>query len=248
MSNKWYENYLPCREPYYSDDSVVLFHGSCLHIMDDINQECIRLIITDPPYGMEFHSNRPLERREKISGDTRDAAMRLISDAMDKFIRITATNSEIYLFCEGAKENSMLRPIWNLLTVFEVYFRIKNIIIWDKTFPGFGWDWRYQYETIFQLVKGNGIRNNSKRSSNILRFQNIIPKKHQHPTEKPVQLISNIIQAKTKKDDVVLDPFIGSGTTAVAAKNLGRKCIGIELRKFYLEYAANRLKQDVFDL
>jgi hypothetical protein len=81
--------------------------------------------------------------------------------------------------------------------------------------------------------------------SDIWRFA--IPRSRAHPTEKPIALIGQIVEVSSRTGDTVLDPFVGSGTTLVAAKNLGRKAVGIEIEERYCEIAAQRLSQGVLD-
>ena len=99
------------------------------------------------------------------------------------------------------------------------------------------------------VLNGDPCRvwNGGKVTSNVWRVPKIIPQEFQHPTEKPVELMSIAIQLFTNPDDLVIDPFMGHGTTLVAAKNLGRKAIGIEIEERYVEIACRRLEQEVFD-
>jgi DNA modification methylase len=123
-------------------------------------------------------------------------------------------------------------------------FKVKNLLIWDKEFVGMGWDWRFQYETIFQLQCGNGLNNNTKGSTrgNILKCKNVIPQAGQHPTEKPIDLIVKIL--KVKQSNVVLDCFLGSGTTAIACERLKRNWIGIEISPEYCKIAERRIEKE----
>jgi len=75
-----------------------------------------------------------------------------------------------------------------------------------------------------------------------LRDLTKLERRYKHPTQKPLKLIKYIIRKYTKKDDIILDPFLGSGTTAVACKELGRRYIGIEISEKYCEIAKNRIK------
>ena len=149
-----------------------------------------------------------------------------------------ATDCEGYIFCGGGE--AVLAYAW-LEFKKAKNFKVKNLLVWDKTFVGMGWDWRFQYETIFQIQCGKGLNNNTQGSSrsNILRCKNVIPQAGQHPTEKPVNLIKQILKAKPS--NVVFDPFLGSGTTAVACKELERNFIGIELSSKYCEIARKRI-------
>ena len=152
-------------------------------------------------------------------------------------------NSEIYWFCGGGGGSPILAWAWLEFKKFEPELRVKNLLVWDKQFVGLGWDWRFQYETIFQLVKGKGINNIDSSASNIIRARKVIPQFGDHPTPKSVEVISEIL--KRKPSNLVLDPFLGSGTTAVAAKQLKRNFIGIEISPEYCKIAEERLRQDI---
>jgi DNA modification methylase len=121
-------------------------------------------------------------------------------------------------------------------------FGIKAILLGmgDLSLP-----WGPSTEEIYVL--GDGFT--GKRGRSVLRFQGIGPYQQSrgerlHPTQKPVSLLCALI-AKCPTDWVILDPFIGSGTTLRAAKDLGRRAIGIEIEERYCEIAANRLAQGV---
>lgn len=123
-------------------------------------------------------------------------------------------------------------------------FIIKNIIVWDKVIHGMGdlkGAFAYQYETIIFATKGRFIFP-SKRPKDVLRFQRVAPLKLLHPNEKPIELIEHLIEHCSVINDIVLDPFIGSGTTAAACKKLKRKYIGFEISKEYYEITKNRVQ------
>lgn len=118
--------------------------------------------------------------------------------------------------------------------------KTRNMIVWDKGQMGMGMPWRNQHELIY-YGKRTPAQINSGRYGNVVkcpRTGNI-----QHPTEKPVRVMANLIANTT--GSVICDPFMGSGTTLRAAKDLGRKAIGIEIEEKYCEIAANRLRQEV---
>ncbi|HAR65076.1 MAG TPA: hypothetical protein DCR55_02535, partial [Lentisphaeria bacterium] len=127
------------------------------------------------------------------------------------------------------------------------------LIVWDKTImarPQKGW-FRAQCEFAIAATSGSISRSESAAdddpcSVGLFQHRVIQGKNRQHVTEKPVQLMSDLIQ--TRGDwRTVLDPFMGSGTTLRAAKDLGRKAIGIEIDERYCEIAAKRMSQEVFD-
>lgn len=126
----------------------------------------------------------------------------------------------------------------------------KQMIVWDKGPMGMGWHYRRSYETV--LVgekKGAACRWFDKTNAveNIIRpghrgIKKIIPSKEQHPTEKPLELPSYFIQLHSEPGDVVMDPFMGSGSTAVAALSLGRAFIGAELDPVWFEHTLRRVE------
>lgn len=126
----------------------------------------------------------------------------------------------------------------------------KQMVIWDKGKIGMGWHYRRSYETVLVASKGKGKArwyDESHRIENVIRpgdygIRKIIPRADQHPTEKPSALAAHFIRLHTQPGDVVLDPFMGSGTTGLAAAELGRSFIGIEKDPRYFTLAKRRLK------
>ena len=119
-------------------------------------------------------------------------------------------DSEVYWFCGGGGGGSpILAWAWLEFKKYEPELRVKNLLVWDKQYVGLGWDWRFQYETIFQLVKGKGIKNMDSSASNVIRAKKVIPKEGEHPTPKSVEIITEILKRKPSK--IVFDPFLGGG-------------------------------------
>lgn len=122
----------------------------------------------------------------------------------------------------------------------------KHAVVWDKGGLGMGWHYRRNYEMILVAQKsgaacrwygGNDI-------PNVLRISGIKPGKDDHPTPKPVAVPSWFLKLHTRCGDVVLDPFNGGGSTALACKRLGRRYIGVELDERWLELTASRLESE----
>jgi len=123
------------------------------------------------------------------------------------------------------------------------------MVVWDKGPMGMGWHYRRSYETVLVGQKRGGKCrwfDETKRIENIIRpgsgIRKIIPRKNQHPTEKPVELSGHFIGLHSQPRERVLDPFMGSGTTGVACVNTSRKFIGIEIEERYFEVAKERIK------
>ncbi len=122
----------------------------------------------------------------------------------------------------------------------KVGFKFQQIIIWNKNNSTPNRYYLNSYEMILMLIKGKARNINNMGTKNILQIPNIIGNKV-HPTEKPVELMEILIDNSSNESDIVLDPFMGSGSTGIACQNLNRKFIGIELDEKYYNIACNRL-------
>ena len=126
------------------------------------------------------------------------------------------------------------------------------MVVWDKGPMGMGHHYRRSYETVLvATIPGAPVKwyAKSKDIENIIRpgqygIRKIIPSNKQHPTEKPVELPEFFTLLHSQKNEIVLDPFVGHGSTLVAAKQLGRKFIGIEISEKYCKIAKDRLAQE----
>lgn len=136
---------------------------------------------------------------------------------------------------------------WDVYPVWARYIdkplKLKNCIIWKKNNWSSGdlnGDFGNQYEMLLFIVKGRHLRR-GKRWSNVWEFDRISPKKATHPTEKPVLLLERAIASSSDEGDVVLDPFSGSGSTGIAASNLGRRFILGDIDPKMISLASDRL-------
>lgn len=206
-----------------------LINGDCLIEMEKLEDNSIDLIITDPPYGIDYSSNRSQFNnhitKEKIANDSDlEQALKLTDDALEILNRKTKDDAHIYLFTGW-------RVYPDFLKVVEKYFNIKNLIIWDKGNHGTGdleGTWGNRYEMIIFASKGN--RKISTRKADILQVGKVSSSEMIHPTQKPTELIKQILEVSAHKKDTVIDPFMGSGSTIKAIKEYGDiNYIGIEL-------------------
>jgi len=212
--------------PYYSDDLVTLYHGDCRDVAAWLTAD---VLVTDPPYGMAFVSSRTTQRRP-IAGD-KDTGLR---DAM--------------LALWGSEKPAAVFGTWKVDRPAGTAHRL----IWDKsdgTGPGMG-DLNSAFGTADEEVYLLGDwPKRGARQANILRTaagMASLATNIGHPTPKPVGLMERLLLAAAP--GTVADPFSGSGSTLIAAKNLGRHAIGVELREEYCEIAAKRLGQGALDL
>jgi site-specific DNA-methyltransferase (adenine-specific) len=232
--------------PYYEDSAVTLYHGDCLEILPQLGQ--VDHVITDPPYEAEAHT---LARRQRSAGMVGVLAIEFA--AMDEATRqnvgreiVRLSQGWALVFCQV--EAAM---VWRVALAGGKYMRTQ---VWVKPDsapqftgdrPGMG------YESIVTVWCGD---TRSKWNGGGRRgvYEHMVGVSgclwNEHPTQKPESLLAELISLFTDPGNLILDPFGGSGTTAVAAKRLGRRCILIEREEKYCEVAANRLRQSALDL
>lgn len=206
--------------------------GDCLELMKDIPDGSVDLVLTDPPYGMNFQSNYREKKYSKIENDT-------CLDWLDAFLqecwRVLKPNSAIYLFCS-----------WHKVDVFkkaaEKLFKIKNILIWEKNNTSMG-DLKGSYSPKYEMII---FAHKGRRVLNGFRYPDVLTAKRTgnklHPTQKPVELLEIFVNSSSNDGETVLDTFMGSGSTGVACVNTNRNFIGIELDEGYFEIAKRRIE------
>lgn len=202
----------------YPDDYInKIICGDCLEAMKGIPDGAVDLVLTDPPYGIEFQSNYRTVKHDKIHNDSFFPLW-----IFDELKRVTSR--AIYVCCR-----------WDNLYVLP---KPKSVIAWVKNNWSMG-DLKHEHGRQWESVCFYPQENHEfkKRISDVI-FANRTGNEL-HPTQKPVELMSTILSANI--GDIVLDPFLGSGTTAVACRQLNRRFIGIEINPDYCKIARERL-------
>jgi DNA modification methylase len=231
------------------DQNVTLYHGDCLEVMKSIPDKSIDLVLTDPPYGISFKSARQTYQKE-IKNDGFDEWQEILPKFLQEFKRVlTDTGCCCCCCCCGGGGKTPVTAIFTMESL--KYFNLIQTLVWRK-FIGLGWRYRPSYENIVILSKDKDNYNfydTSKKCSNVIEGINQdIPSRGgagkllDHPTQKPIELMEHLINIHSQKDYTILDPFMGSGTTGVACRMLGRKFIGIEIDKNYFEIAKQRIQ------
>lgn len=217
--------------PYYADDLVTLYHGDCLRTAGCGEWLYADVLVTDPPYGIAYATGWDGQfSGVPVAGDL-DTTDR---DEVLHLWRHNKPESPAVVFASPRQGVPPMDPN-------------PTPLIFDKgDVVGMGdltWPWKPNYELAW--VYGKGWR--GERSSSILRHR-VLPGNftaRDHPTQKPVGLLEDII--RKAPEGVIADPFAGSGSTLIAARNLGRKAIGVELEERYCEVIAKRLAQGALD-
>lgn len=220
--------------------------GDCFELLKDIPDNYIDFIFTDPPYNLTDYStgNIKLKNRSDIKNDIADWDKGFDPISLkDEFLRVLKPTGNIFTFC-----SYNLIGRWH--EIFDPLFDTFQFFIWHKTNPvpkfysaGFlnscemiacmwnkGHTWNF---------KGQNKMHNFFESPICCGNERL--KTPGHPTQKPIGLLKHIIEIASNRKDVILDPFMGVGSTGVAALQLGRKFIGIEMDDTYFEAARCRL-------
>ena len=235
-------------KPYYSEPGIEIYCGDCIEVMKEIPDKTIDMILTDPPYGIDFCSPRT-NRKERLQNDKLDDWKKTLEPMFIEFKRIMS-NCCCCCCCAGGGGET---PVIAFMMIEAIkHLNLIQTLIWKK-FIGLGWRYRPMYENILVSSKSKKeyhFFDTSKKCGNVIeginqdipRYFDYKPGYHdEHPTQKPIALMKKLITIHSLKGMIILDPFLGSGTTAIACKELGRKCIGIEINKKYCEMAKRKL-------
>lgn len=207
-----------------------------LHSLSD---ESVDLVVTDPPY-------ESLEKHRKVGTTTRLKKSKASSNGwfpimknerfgelFQELYRVMKQNSHLYLFCDW--ETSLVAEKCGR----EAGLKLWKPIVWDKCHIGMGYHYRARYELILFFEKGKRkLRNLSM--PDILSFPRIA---RGYPTEKPVELLERLVSQSSSLNQLVCDPFAGSGSTGEAALHLGRRFIGCDIQDEAIETATERLRR-----
>jgi len=223
--------------------------GDCLEVMQGIESDSIDAMVTDPPYcsgGFSETAKRQAKGQGLRSETIRDVGW-FINDNMSSagliWLLRTMAVEAYRLLRDGASLTLFTdwRMVPHLAPALESSgLRYQNMLIWDKGNPGLGTGFRPQYEVILHLVKGTG-RFHDFSAGNVLRESRVGAAERLHQTEKPVELLQRIVRVVCPTGGLVLDPFMGSGSTGVAAVSEGMRFIGIERALEHVETARRRL-------
>ena len=246
---------------YLESDNSLVIYNDCIESLKKMEADSVDLIFADPPY---FLSNGGISNSggQVVSVDKGDW------DKISSFEEKHEFNRKwIRLAKEVLKPNGTIWISGSLHNIYSVGmaleqegFKILNNITWQKTNPAPNLSCRYfthSTETILWARKNDKKArhyynydlmkelNDGKQMKDV--WTGALTKKAEkwagkHPTQKPEYLLERIILASTKEGDYILDPFVGSGTTGVVAKRLGRRFIGIDAEKEYLKIAKKRLE------
>ena len=206
-------------KPYYEDDAVTIYHGDCRDVLPEIEHDAI---VTDAPYGVDM---------QYASFEDSPANVRALADWLAPYL-LSSKRSAVF---------SGVPQMW-------LWPQPKWVLAWSYAPMTNEWSpWGYaQWQPV--LVYGKDPFMATQRGPRPTVFTHTRPpdkRSNNHPCPKPFPVMTWAMGRTTLESDVVVDPFMGSGTTLKAAKDLGRRAIGIEIEERYCEVAAQRCAQEV---
>jgi site-specific DNA-methyltransferase (adenine-specific) len=193
-----------------------VFNGDSINFIDKIDFR-IKCVITDPPYGMNYISNRRTasEKDKGIYNDENlDLAIQTVNKVFSKLYNKMEENSALFCFIGWKQEKYFIELIE------DIGFDVKNVLIWNKNNHGTGdliYSFAPKHERIIYATKGKVKLN--YRHPDVLEGSDI---RTNHPTSKPIDLLKKLIESTTLQNDIIVDPFAGHGSTGIAAKEINR--------------------------
>ena len=245
-------------------DDVRLILGDAITELERLESQSVDMIFVDPPYGHNNNNGDLIHRREAAlgrppSGGLPAAARPIANDGAEandlfravlpEFRRLLSPGCCCCCCCGGGGGPDPQFARWSLW--LDEVLEFKQMIVWDKGMMGMGWHYRRSYETVLVAVRPGAAHrwyDETHAIENVIRpgaygIRKIIPTADEHPTLKPVQLAEHFIRLHTQPGDLVLDPFMGSGTTGVACVRTDRRFIGIEIDPGYFAIAQRRIAE-----
>lgn len=229
---------------------VCLKCGDCLELLKDIPDKSVDCVITDPPYIVANHgggkgalARRISKMRDSINFISDDF---MYSDVFPELVRVCKVPN-IIIFCSNSQ-------LGRTIVFFENLGFKTDVLVWSKINPAPLCNGKYVSDLeyiVYVHTKGSFFNNSAcfcyKKKT---KRYSIIPNGagKMHPTQKPLELMAELVSVHTKKGDVVLDPFMGSGTTGMASKFLKRDFIGFEIDPDYFVVAKERIEKTPSDL
>ena len=220
-------------KPYYDDGhGIVIYHGDCR----ELELRGVDAVVTDPPFFMPADHFQSRVKWQRSWGDV-SVLGTFWRATLDVLVPTLKGTGHLVTFCNGDSYPVFYPEMYRR-------FDVMKCLVWDKGHVGLGRIWRHQHElAIAARWRESFVDIGGKLWTDVISVKATSSCDREHPVEKPERLLAQIIQPITPLGGLVLDPFMGGGSTIVAAKALGRRAVGIEIEERYCEIAAKRLGQ-----
>ena len=212
----------------------IILLGDSVEILPTLEKNSFDLLLSDPPYGMDFKSG--WNNQEKIANDKIEDTITLFENVLRESVPLLKEDAHFYLF-------GNIDYLPEIKPIIEKYLNLKNILIWDRKVIGMGdlKTYGFSYDIVYFGYNKFWKDLNGTRDRDILSFNRVTPSANIHPTEKPIDLLEYLIKKSTKENDKILEPFAGGGSTLIACKNTNRLATGIEIENKYFDLIKSRI-------
>jgi site-specific DNA-methyltransferase (adenine-specific) len=216
-------------KPYYEHAGITIYHGDCREILPGL--EMADAVVTDPPFGISW--------ARATWEDSMEAYPELMRWLVAECNRLVI-NGWCFVFQampNAPRFHEWFPEKWRIYAACKNFAQIRPTGIWHSWDPVVFWG------------NGEACRNQEavNRDYFVGNVAGVFLQEREHPCHKPIDTMEHIVSIASLPDSLLIDPFMGSGTTLRAAKDLGRSAIGIEIEEKYCEIAAKRLSQEVFN-
>ena len=222
-------------------ENYTLYQGDCLDILPTLEAGSVDAVITDPPYGIRYQSARQIDKNDWFPHILNDS--KPFIDFIPGSIDALKDTGCAVVFCRWDVQESFR------IALNKTKITVNSQLVWDRIAHGAGDPNKSPAPCHDVMLFGRmpSYKHWGARPTSVYRYQRIIGVNLIHPNEKPIELMENLITDYTSPGDTILDPFMGSGTTGVAALRTGRKFIGIELDPDYFKIAEERIRNAAGD-
>lgn len=222
-------------KPYYQDDAVTIYLGDCREVLPTLGP--VGLVLTDPPFLPVFGTTE--DRNDLGNYLIIETWMEVLANGWHNALQ---PSGHLILMCDWRTYPCFWRAI------MRGQWEQRNLMVWAHMAGRKYGLFRFCHQLAFVAQKPprGEVETPPGNQLDIWNERNVPTDEREHPTEKPIEYLRYLIKAVP--DSLILDPFMGSGTTLRAAKDLGRKAIGIEIEERYCEIAAKRMAQAVLPL
>lgn len=228
-------------KPYHEEKGIKIFHGDCREVLPTLEDKSVDLVLTDPPYGIGFNYGTGFK-------DAENGYIEWLWPVCET-AEIKLKPSGYFLIFQAAKNARQYaewfpRP-WRLIALPKLFVQIRPTDLQWATDYGLLWQQEGDRKRIPKESQPNAARDWFLSKTTLQGRGTLLSG---HPCPRPIDTIRYLVQCLSPLDGAVLDPFMGAGTSLLAAKILGRTATGIEIEERYCEIAARRLSQEVLPL
>jgi DNA modification methylase len=224
--------------PYYDEDGITIYHGDLAEVLPTLPKRSVQAIVTDPPFFMPADHFQSRVKWQRSWGDV-SVLGTFWRSVLNDSVPLLKPTGHFLTFCNGDSYPVFYPEMYR-------HFDTLKCLVWDKGHVGLGRIWRHQHELVIAgRWRESTFDIRGQLYTDVIKANATPSVDRAHPVEKPSSLLAQLVEPITERGDLILDPFMGGGSTLRAAKDLGRRAIGVEIEERYCEAAVKLLAQGV---